>query len=395
MTLRLTDRDGRMRITGRDGYTRGSAMNRRERLGEFANDFRLTLVSGSPYVITDQTAKTTIYLTSTGHGGNRIELYEGSRRGWQVRTTGELSITVPSTLFRTFDIFSYWTGSAVALEAVNWNQTTKTITAATAAAPCVVTSASHLLANADLIGIGGVVGTLGTDTNNGINGKVFTVANKAANTLELQGSDTSGLVYTSDGTAYTIPNTRATALTTQNGRYVKTGDASRLYLGTGMTHGTSGQTEDSVSRRLLWNAYNQQLKPLRVLESTDSWNYTTAAFRPSNNRIANRVEMVRGLDEDAVDARVYSLTSNTVGVVAVAAAIGLKQTAAQDSQLSGAYASITNQLPHCAFYRGFPGLGYSYLQWIEYSAATGVTTWYGDAGIPTVVQCGLQVEGWF
>ena len=73
-----------------------------------------------------------------------------------------------------------------------------------------------------------------TDTNY----DVFLYDNSGTLTLEL--------VAWSDGT------TRATALATQNGVYVKSGSADRRYLGTIRTTGVSGQCEDSETKRFVW-----------------------------------------------------------------------------------------------------------------------------------------------
>ena len=355
---------------------------------------RLTLQSGTPFSTADQSGST-VYLAPLTRG-SRIELYDATVSQWIPRTlAAEISVAVPATVFRLFDLFGYWTGAAVALETVNWNQSTGSITAATAANPCVVTSAAHGLAVNDMVGVNGVVGTLGTNANNGLNGKVWTVTNTTTDTFELQGSDTSGLTYTSGGTWYKVPNTRATALTAQDGVYAKSGDASRRYLGTAMTTSTSGNTEDGISKRFLWNAYHRQRKHLYVTEETNSWTYSTAAWRPANNRIANRVELVCGLDEDMVAADVYGLTFNdSAGPVAVAQSVGLKQTGGADAQFRGVYADVGTVKSLGSSYRGFPGLGYSYLQWIEYSEATPTTFFYGDAGT-TIVRAGLVAEGMF
>ena len=58
-------------------------------------------------------------------------------------------------------------------------------------------------------------------------------------------------------TAWTNATTRATALALQNGVYVKSGDATRRYLGTIRTTATAGQSEDSASKRFVWNYYNR------------------------------------------------------------------------------------------------------------------------------------------
>lgn len=59
-----------------------------------------------------------------------------------------------------------------------------------------------------------------------------------------------------DFLAWTNDTTRATAITLQDGRYCKSGDKTRLYLGTFYTTSTT-TTEDSEAKRLLYNAYNQ------------------------------------------------------------------------------------------------------------------------------------------
>lgn len=45
-----------------------------------------------------------------------------------------------------------------------------------------------------------------------------------------------------------------------------------------------------------------------------------------------------------------------------------------------------------SFYRGYPGIGWHYLAWIEY-ARTGTPTFRGDAGTATI-KCGLMAEVW-
>jgi hypothetical protein len=76
------------------------------------------------------------------------------------------------------------------------NGSTKTITAATAASPVVVTSTAHGLFNGSVVTISGVVGM--TE----LNGRAFTLANQATNTFELRGVDGSAYTaYTSGGIA--------------------------------------------------------------------------------------------------------------------------------------------------------------------------------------------------
>lgn len=77
----------------------------------------------------------------------------------------------------------------------------KTITAISLSSPAIVTSAAHGLSNGDVVDIAAIVGTAGTDSANGLNGKSFVVANVTPNTFALVGTNTTGLAYTSGGTA--------------------------------------------------------------------------------------------------------------------------------------------------------------------------------------------------
>ncbi|MBU1567716.1 MAG: phage tail protein [Proteobacteria bacterium] len=76
----------------------------------------------------------------------------------------------------------------------------ETISAAAAGYPTILTATAHGLANGDIAAIAGVVGTMGTDSANGLNGNSYTVKNITTNTFCIE-ANTTGLTYTSDGTA--------------------------------------------------------------------------------------------------------------------------------------------------------------------------------------------------
>lgn len=94
--------------------------------------------------------------------------------------------------------------------------------------------------------------------------------------------DNSGTA-TLEALAWTNDTTRATALVTQDGVLCKTGALTRRYLGSFRTTTVSGQTEDSLAKRFVWNYYNRIVRPMRVIETTDNWNYTTSTIRQANN----------------------------------------------------------------------------------------------------------------
>lgn len=273
---------------------------------------RLTLESGVPFSTTSQTAKSTVYFTP--YLGDSVPIYDGS--AFINRTFTEKSVAVPSTKFCLFDVFAYWNGSAVALEAVDWLQVSTAISAFNAGTQTFTTSSAHgLTAGADIVGVDGITGTVGTDSTYGVNGRVWSVATTpTSTTFTLDGSNLGSLAYTSGGTVRRIVPIRATALTTTKGIYTKSGDATRTYLGTGMTTGTSGQTEMSFGttepKLLLWNAYNQLLTYARALD-TNSHTYATNAWRYWNNSPANRVVFVNGLALNIEPLMASSMEDNT------------------------------------------------------------------------------------
>ena len=180
--------------------------------------------------------------------------------------------------------------------------------------------------------------------------------------------------------AWASGTTRATGISYQDGRLCKTGDKTRLYLGTFYTTSTTA-TEDSATRRFLFNAYNQVARPLRKVEAAASWTYT-GAYRPANNSTANRVEVVVGWAGPLLDLTVTDLCILSGGGASrIAVAEDSTTTPAADGTLAqaGSNASIVGTL------RKAPAVGYHYYQWIE--NADTLNTHYG--------QSNYGLNGWF
>jgi hypothetical protein len=182
---------------------------------------------------------------------------------------------------------------------------------------------------------------------------------------------------------WTNDTTRATALTTQNGVYVKSGSATRLYLGTGRTTSVSGQTEDSTARRFLWNQCNRVPRKLLATSNTDTWTYATSTWRAATNSTttgAYRVEFVVGMQIEPVKLLVSAsdIRGSVAGGSAMAIGVGINSTSVNSADYYGAWADKSaSQLQGgaaLARYRGFPGTGYSYAQWIE--VTTGSTSFF-------------------
>ena len=191
--------------------------------------------------------------------------------------------------------------------------------------------------------------------------------------------------------AWTNDTSRATALTKQDGVYVKTGDTQQRYLGTVWLDG-SKQIADSEQDRHVWNYYNRRERALRRVESTDSWTYTTATYRQANGSTDNAVNVLVGLNEDAVTMVLGCGAYNGTAGVATEAAIGLDSTSAPATNCVRNSVEISVASDYVAFFSNFSGLvglGRHNLVWLERSGSAGTTTWLGDEGGSTI-QSGMQ-----
>ena len=192
--------------------------------------------------------------------------------------------------------------------------------------------------------------------------------------------------------AWTNDTTRATALATQDGVLVLTGFPGRRYVGTIRTTAVSGQCEDSFRNRYVWNYYYRVRRGVRVNESTNSWTYTTAAYREANGATTNRVSVVVGVAGSLVSLRLQAFGINSTGggtpfVVAIGedgiVPISGQQILSPVSFASTLYQTLGAQVDH------YPAIGHHYYPWLEYSTAGGTTTWYGDNNTPTLAQSGM------
>ena len=205
---------------------------------------------------------------------------------------------------------------------------------------------------------------LGTLTS-GKNYDVFAYISGSTVTLELS-------------TAWTSDTARADAISLLNGVYIKTSNNTRRYLGTFRTTATT-TTEDSLTKRFVWNINNQQERPVQKFEATASWTYQATAWRYVNNSSTNRVECVFGLSSaiNLVASGFYN---------AGATMQGSRISIGEDS--STAYAANCNSQGGATIPNGYagsiatltfyPALGYHFYSWIESSFSGAATTFYGE-----------------
>lgn len=180
-------------------------------------------------------------------------------------------------------------------------------------------------------------------------------------------------------TNWTNDTTRATALTTQDGVYVQVGNTDWKYLGTGRTTSVSGQIEDSLTYRGLWNYYNRIPRAMSVYETTSSWAYSTASYRQINANTANKVEFVVGISED----RVFGTLDGTAYIATTPAqaarlGIGLDSISAIAADCINGLGGTAGYAMLTASYAGYPGIGYHYLSLLENSGGSAYTFFGSD-----------------
>lgn len=220
--------------------------------------------------------------------------------------------------------------------------------------------------------------SLALTLTSGKNYDVFVYSNSGTLTLELSA-------------AWASDTTRTDALTLQDGFYVKSGSTSRLWLGTIRASGAN-TTEDSYAKRFVWNAYNRVPRAMRVIDTTDTWNYTLATVRQANGSTANQLDLVCGLASDSIAVTVVSHAINTNVNVTMATGIGEDSTSTFTSGgLIGRVDCFNTSSVHeiTASLLAVPGLGRHFYSWNEYSQAVGTTTWRGDGGV-TYTQSGIS-----
>lgn len=343
---------------------------------------RLTLTTGLPVTTADVTGATTVYFTP--NKGSKVALYSGSV--WALFTLTERSLALGTLVnAQAYDVFLYNNAGTLTLEFAEWANATVTMTIA---APGVVTWTAHGMATGNSITFttSGALPT-GVTANTQywitvVDANTFKLSTSLANVGAATFITTTG----SQSGTHTghQPQARATALVAQDGVLSKTGALTRRYLGSFLTTATT-TTEDSYTKRFLSNYYNRVRRGLKAFDTTNSWTYTTAAWRQANANAANQVGAFIGVADVELEVSVMAAFSHSVGSVGAAAAI--KEDAVTgaisitDSQFTEAFTSGVNLIGITqGRFRKYPTVGYHIYAWLEYSTASGTTTWYGDNG---------------
>lgn len=170
---------------------------------------------------------------------------------------------------------------------------------------------------------------------------------------------------------WTSATARATALARDSaGRYVKSGDTTRLYVGSFYSTSTT-VTDDTAAKRFVWNFYNRIVRPWNVQDSTATYTLNTggsSTYTAANGGAAAwKREFFRGIDEDVV----HAVACNHADTNQFGLGWGLDSTTAQATGSLGAITTPNGAgNTGIAHFIGLLGLGYHYLQAIESSSAS-------------------------
>lgn len=380
--------------TGGTGTTGSTGATGTGTPGQAGISGRLTLTTGVPVTTSDVTAAGTVYWAP--YNGDQVTLWDGAN--WSAYTLTELSISLASGYvgFAPYDVFAYVSGGGPAVETLGWLNATVTMTIAS---PAVVTWNSHGMSNFAPISFS-TSGALPTGVSANTQYWIF---NQAANTFNIATSLANAIAGTAINTSGSQSGThtgyqaraRGTAVTLQDGRYCKSGDKTRLYVGSFFTTSAT-TTEDSAAKRYLFNQYTRAYRFLKnATETTDTWNYSTATYRQTNANAANQLDCFVGSPDVIVSAVATGGVVNS-GIAGrfIAVGVGVDTTAANSAQLFGNQCVNTTYMKVHAYYSGYPGVGRHVFPWLEYGAGADTQSWLGDNGAPTAYQNGISGEVW-
>lgn len=232
---------------------------------------------------------------------------------------------------------------------------------------------------------------------NGTRPTLYTFTERSLSLTLTSGKNYDVFLYDNSGTltlelsaAWTNDTTRADALAWQAGvGWVKSGTATRLWLGTIRASGAN-TTEDSSAKRFVWNAYNRERRFMRVVDGTDSWTYASVTWRQSNNSAANQIEMVLGAEQQVTAIHTqYSTSGSTVSRYA-GIGIDSASTPTAGVTFTSHGGSTAILLPSIARVNPSLSIGYHFLAALEACGTATTCTFYGDAGAPTIIQSGIE-----
>lgn len=305
---------------GTDWFTTGSNFERTRVMPQG----RLTLVSNTPVISSDQAAKTAVYYTP--YTGNLVPVPNSDGTDFQTKEFSQLQLDLndPGHVADTlYDVYIYDDSGTTSI----------------ATGPAWTTSTAGS-------------GDRGT----------------GAGTAEI--TRLKGLYV------------NANSMTVRNGATTDTVDANEgIYVGTILIDGTAGQVTCHVSAGQsrvwgVWNAFNRTIASIKVYDATASWTYNTdSVWRVANNDSTNIASLACGLQEEWVDCQYHCVAeSNGVGGGKPRVSIGVNGSTSPQG-VAGRGTSVANQeIMLIAKHHLTPFIGLSTLSPIEIHEGASATS---------------------
>lgn len=343
---------------------------------------RLTLTTGLPITLTGVTGSTVYY---TPFVNNWLTLWDGTR--WLPHYFDEFAIAAPSgSAGDNFDVFAF--ASTATPSSTNTGTDIITFSGATGWATgsmvTVSATAGGLTAGTTYWwnAASSTTGSLHASLANALAGS-SKVDLTASITAELTAISLETLIWTNN-------TTRATAVTYQDGILCKSGDKTRLYLGS-ISLTSSAVIDDTDAVRNLWNQYNRAVRKLKKAETTASWTYATASWRALNNASTNAVAALLGDPACRTFISLTVLAGVESGSALRAGYVGIGQNSAtQNDADATSPGAVAGNVPASSVLIAIPtSVGRTTWYATEY-AGGGTSTFYG-----ATAQIKTALTGWY
>lgn len=310
---------------------------------------RLTLVSATPVMTSDQTAKSQIFYDC--YNGAGVPYYTGVTDATDTIAACEVSLTMATTgtgVTNTAGVFDIW-----------WVHSG-------ASRICVATNGS---------GGGWASDTAGSNTARG------TGYSQVHNTRGYY-TNVNAIAHCYNGTTDygSVAADQATYLGT-----IYTTAAGQ----TGMAFQPTGAAGGSNNVLGLYNAYNRVRIVARELDSNGSWaGAANSTWRAADNNNNNRIAVVDGLQQSSILTR-FKLLVGPSGSVTAGIGVDLDSTSAAPVSYAGGFSGPPYSSP-TAFDSFNPQIGFHFFQAMEVSTST--TTFFANETAPTRAEYRFEVE---
>lgn len=185
---------------------------------------------------------------------------------------------------------------------------------------------------------------------------------------------------------WTSATARATAIVRLDGVLVKSGAATRRWLGScrarsATTYHFVQNGSDLPCKFDLFNADNRIEFAFMLRALTNTWTYTLATWRQAQASANYQVDIMVGLQEELFSGDLLVSSRNSTISIPRQVGIGFDSTTAFTGTTSATANTVASiESDQNARIGHMPSIGRHFYAWLEISTATGTCTWVGDDG---------------